>query len=133
MLKLTYTDTGMHLEYLKQSLEGVVSQRVMLALRCRQTLLLEPGGAAFLLPASLPELERLMAGMERVPQQLSLCWSDREFIEVSLSGIWLSALQQGEEGLFLVELPLPEEQLLLQLWQAAHHDKKEHRSQCSLP
>jgi len=54
MLKLTYTEFGLHLERVTVSLETLVSQRVVLALRMGQTLHVEPSRAAFLLSIEVP-------------------------------------------------------------------------------
>jgi hypothetical protein len=116
MLKLTYLETGMHLEQLDQSLERVITQRVLLALRLRHTLVLEPGAASFLVPSTLPELAQLPAESDR---PFSVCLSDPDAVEVSLVGLWLSRHTHCEEGLFLVELAPEFEQLLIQLWQSA--------------
>jgi len=59
MLKLTYTDVGLHLERVPIPLEATVALRVILAMRTGSTLYAEPGRASFLLPADLPELNRI--------------------------------------------------------------------------
>jgi hypothetical protein len=118
MLKLTYTETGFHLELLAQSLEEWVVSRVILSLRVGQRLLVEPSTASFLLPANLPGLPLLQAAaqLER-NDAIALAVCDAEYIEVSLQGTWLAADGESEEGVFVVALSERTEFFLFKLWQ----------------
>lgn len=118
MLKITYTETGVHLELIAHSLEEFIAQRVMLALRVRGSLVIEPGQAAFLLPTHLPQLDLLRTIAYRSIEGVSLCRSDSDFMEVSLPGTWLSVQGNRSEGVFLATLGEPIEHLVMRLWQA---------------
>lgn len=118
MLKLTYTETGFHLERLAQSLEEWVLSRVLLSLRVGQKLLVEPSTASFLLPTDLPGLPLLQAAaqLERT-EAIALCVCDAEYIEVSLRGTWLAADVESEEGAFVAAMSDRTEFLVFKLWQ----------------
>jgi hypothetical protein len=120
MLKFTYTETGICLERLEQTLlEELITQRVMLALRVRSTLIVEPGTASFLLPSDLPEWTLLKHWCDRDRSEISFCVCDAETIEVSLRGIWLaSSRQESVEGIFLADLDEWTEHLMLKTWNA---------------
>lgn len=118
MLKVAYTESGLHLERLSQSIEEWIALRVVLALRTNQRLILEHGRASILLPVSLtnlPALKSMLQPEDVETVMLSMC--DAEFIEVSLLGIWISTRADESEGTFVVKLSLKTETTLLRLWQ----------------
>jgi len=120
MLKLTYTETGFHLERLAQSLEEWVAQRVILALRVSTSFCVEPSTASFLLPADLPELSVLETLIQREgTDEIGLSMCDAEYVEVSLRGTWLSADPEGEEGVFVTAMSDRTEFFLFKLWHEA--------------
>ena len=117
MLKLTYMETGFHLEYLTQSLEEWVQSRVILALRVCQPLCVEPSTASFLLPVNFSGLERLQAEVKRDDREiLSLCVSDLECVEVTLRGAWISDGCEDANGLFVTAMSDRTEFFLYKLW-----------------
>ncbi|NES03186.1 MAG: hypothetical protein F6K22_10185 [Okeania sp. SIO2F4] len=119
MLKLTYTESGFYMERLAQSPEQLVALRVMLAMRVGQKIVVEPSSAAFLLPASLPELSMLEVAVQKEGgEDIALCVADDEFVEVSLGGSWITVDPEQENGIFLTTLSDRIELLLLKLWQA---------------
>lgn len=118
MLKLTYTETGFHLERLTQSVEDWIAGRVILALRVATSVCIEPSTASFLLPADLselPVLEALVRCEEAEAIALSAC--DAEYVEVSLHGTWLTGDSEGDEGVFVTAMSERTEFFLLKLWQ----------------
>lgn len=121
MLKLTYTDVGLYLERLTVSLETLVAQRVILAMRLGQTLHVEPGKAAFLLPMDTPGLERLeaMIRLERA-QDVVIIAVDDECVEVSIKGNWIAQDVAAHEGTFLAILGDRTELFVYKLWQMTH-------------
>ncbi len=56
MLKLTYTEAGLHLERLDISLEEFVTNRMLLGLRSGLSIHIESSRAAFLLTADVVDL-----------------------------------------------------------------------------
>ncbi|MBW4492026.1 MAG: hypothetical protein KME26_02850 [Oscillatoria princeps RMCB-10] len=117
MLKFTYTETGLQIERLTQSVEELVALRVILAMRIGQSLCVEPTTASFLLPAGLPELHQLeVEARKEAAEALALCPADAEFVEVSLRGTWLAADPQGAQGVFVTALCPRTEFFLLKCW-----------------
>ncbi|MBD2095278.1 hypothetical protein H6F90_08915 [Trichocoleus sp. FACHB-591] len=119
MLKLTYTDMGLHLERLAQSPEELVARRAILALRMSQNLHLEPSRAAFLLPADLPELSTLEAAIRREGNAIALCSVCDDYVEVSLRGMWIAPEVDAHEGVFVAVMSDRLEFLLHKLWQVS--------------
>jgi hypothetical protein len=121
MLKLTYTDVGLYLERLNISLETLVAQRVILAMRLGQTLHVEPGKAAFLLPMNTPGLAKLedMIRLERV-QDVVIVAVDEDCVEVSIRGNWVAQDVAAHEGTFLAMLGDRAELWVYKLWQVTH-------------
>ena len=120
MLKLTYTDNGFYLERLAQSLEIWVTTRVTLALRTATTLYIEPSTACFLLPADLSYLAELEELSDNDNTEiLALAVVDRDCVEVSLNGTWLSSEAEDEGGIFVTVMSDRTELLLEKIWQEA--------------
>lgn len=119
MLKLTYTETGVHLELVAQSLEEWVFSRVILSLRVGLRLLVEPSTASFLLPADLPGLPLLQSAAQLETEAIALCVCDAEYIEVTLQGTWLAADEESAEGAFVAAMSDLTEFFLFKLWQEA--------------
>ncbi|MBF2003039.1 MAG: hypothetical protein IGS50_09885 [Synechococcales cyanobacterium C42_A2020_086] len=116
MLKLTYTDAGLHLERLGTSLEVMVAQRVILALRVGYPLQVEPSRASFLLAACTPGLSHLEAALQHDCSAISITPVDAEFVEISLQGSWVAAGSHAHEGMFLAAFSDPIEFVLYSLW-----------------
>ncbi|NDJ18392.1 alr0857 family protein [Myxacorys almedinensis] len=125
MLKLTYTEFGLHLERVSTSLEALVAQHVVLALRLGCTLHVESSRAAFLISAQAPglvNLERLVRLMQNAPSTdpqstIALALVDPEFVEISLQGSWIAASADAEEGMFVTALADQVEFFVYKLWQ----------------
>jgi len=120
MLKLTYIETGFHLELLAKSLEEWIAMRVILALRVGECICVEPSTASFLLPANLPGLDLLEAEVQRQGTDIiALCACDAEYVEVILKGTWLASDLESAEGVFVAVLSHSSEFFLLKLWHEA--------------
>jgi hypothetical protein len=119
MLKLTYTEAGLHMERVAAPLEVLVAQRVILAIRAGQTLHVEPGRASFLLSADAPGLAQLELALQMRPNS-SICVQsvDSEYVEVSVQGSWLAATAAAHEGTFLTAFDDRAEFFVYKLWQA---------------
>ncbi|MBE9100237.1 alr0857 family protein [Vacuolonema iberomarrocanum] len=117
MLKFTFTDTGYFLEHLPDSLEQWLPPRLTLMLKAGQPISLERCHASIMLRANdrcWRELYRLAHWDDQDAIALSAC--DKEFLEISLRGTWLTSNPQSTEGVFLVNLTPPTEASLYNLW-----------------
>lgn len=117
MLKVMYSEAGLHLECLTQLTEDWIALQAILAVRTARQLVVEYCSASLLLRADLDGLrvlERLVGNEEMGLIALSVC--DKEFVEVSLRGVWVST-GDVESGSFVVMMSHAAEVLLLQLWQ----------------
>lgn len=119
MLKLTYSDSGLHIEQVNAPIDILIAQRVVLAIRAGQALCVQPGRASFLIPSQAKGLVLLEHALVNAgPHGISLSTVDAEFDEISMMGSWLAADRDGEEGMFLTEMAEAIEYLLYDLWQA---------------
>lgn len=120
MLKLNYTDYGLHLERVPAPLDSVAAQRAMLAVHVGETLHLEPGRAAFLLPMEIPGIKQLKSTLRKNRSgAIALENVDEDYVEVSLKGTWLASTANAESGTFMTALAPESERLLLRMWQFA--------------
>ncbi|MEO0374562.1 MAG: alr0857 family protein [Cyanobacteria bacterium P01_A01_bin.17] len=119
MLKLIYTEMGLHMDYEAASLEAVVSQHVILSVRTGQSLHVEMGQASFLLPIQAPGLEALDAALHRYVETLEVTCVDAEYVEVDLGGTWIAQTIDAHEGMFLVAYDYETELILHRLWHTA--------------
>jgi hypothetical protein len=118
MLKLTYTEAELHLERLATSLENLVAQRVILALRLGQPVQIEPGRAAFLLAATTPGLAQLTFTLQLEPNwAIAIAPVDADYVEVSLQGNWIATSTDTHEGMFISAFAERIEGLICKLWQ----------------
>jgi hypothetical protein len=117
MLKLTYTETGLHLELVPESIEEWLHLRLTLSLRTSQLFHVEPGPASFLLPANLPGLNRLHRLINRTGQEITITPADHHSVEISLRGIWIASATHEAEGVFVATIDRAIESLLFELWQ----------------
>lgn len=123
MLKVTYTESGLHLEHLTQSLEEWIARRVVLALRTNQRLIIEHSTASILLSAGLNELAVLETAAHRETiDNIKLSACDNEHVEVSLEGIWVTSSSDEAEGIFIAILAPKTEQILFHLWQLSQRE-----------
>lgn len=112
MLKVTYTDDGLYLEYCPEPLDLLLSDRVCTYARARRPVNVQPMNASILLPASVLDHHNLLH-----LQQLDITSCDRDWLEITLSGLWITEDLDCEEGIFMTELDARLEQRLLKLWQ----------------
>lgn len=112
MLKITFAETGLFLEYLTDSVETLVADRARLYVRAYRPLVVQPITANLPLPSNLPGLHTLTRFSE-----ISLSQCDRHWWEVSLPGLWVAESPEQAEGVFVAELHPHLEQRLLRLWQ----------------
>ncbi|EKQ66659.1 hypothetical protein OsccyDRAFT_4447 [Leptolyngbyaceae cyanobacterium JSC-12] len=119
MLKLTYTEHGLHLERAAVPLEVLVAQRVMLAIRAGQRLHIEPGTASFLLAANTPGLAQLRRSLQlEHPPTMTIAPVDDEFVELTVYGSWLAETVEAQEGIFVTAFSHLTEMWVIKLWEA---------------
>lgn len=115
MLKITYLEEEIYLEYLQESVEVWKASRVLVSLRAAANIYMEPSTACLIFPANIPDLSGWLELEARANVEITIC--DAEYIEVSLSGTWVSMSEDSEEGVFVCDLNRRNEDLLYQLWQ----------------
>ena len=112
MLKVTYLETGLCLEYYPEPLDMLMSDRVCTYARAHCAMSIQPSKASILLAASLATRH----GLERFEAiEISVC--DPEFFEVTFSGLWITEGENQDTGVFLTELMPRLEQRIFRLWQ----------------
>lgn len=120
MLKLTYTEAGLHMERLATSLEVVVAQRMILALRCGRKFYIEPGHASFLLAADVPDVKQLEKAVRHDANRvIAVTPVDDQCVEISLSGSWMAESAEALEGMFLTMMSDRTEFFVYKLWQTS--------------
>lgn len=120
MLKLNYTENGLFMERLAVPLEVLIAQRVLLAVRSRQPLTVQPGRSAFLLPMNVDGLNQLELALrlERT-QHIDVTPLDEEYVEISIEGTWLAQDAAAVEGTFITAVSDRTEFFVYKLWQVS--------------
>ena len=114
MLKITYLEDGIYLEYLEKSIEAWKADRILVSLRAAVGVYAESSIASIVLPI-VPQVSNLIRLAESQPIELVPC--DEECLEVGLLGIWIAQDSTSEEGVFVCELNPELEHCLERLWQ----------------
>jgi hypothetical protein len=116
MLKVTYTEVGICLEYCPEPLDLLLSDRVCVYAHAQRSIAVQPIRASIPLPAHLVSQQDL----ERYPS-LELTPCDRDWWEITFTGLWITEEPDQEVGIFVTELLDPRlEQRLFRLWQLSH-------------
>jgi hypothetical protein len=115
MLKITYFDSDLLVEQVALSVEILVAQRSVVALRAGQPLVMQPGYGSFTLPADLPGVE-VLAYTARYRGALDVVPCDAHCLEVTLRGTWIADSLTSEEGILVAELGHTLERQLAALW-----------------
>ena len=114
MLKITYLEEEIYLEYLQESASEWKASRILVSLRAGMSIYTELGMASLVLPAYTPYLAGLVELDEK--QLIEVIPCDEEYLEISLSGSWVAQSKDSEEGVFVCELNHSSEYFLYQLW-----------------
>ncbi len=115
MLKLTYSESDLLVEQVALTVEILVAQRSVVALRAGQPLVIQPGYGSFTLSADLPGVASL-AYTARCRGVLEVTPCDAHYLEVTLRGIWIADSLASEEGILVAELEPALEGQLATLW-----------------
>lgn len=118
MLKITYTDTGLLLEQVAQTVEAMVAQRTLLALRLGQPIAIHTTYASLPLPVDLIGMPYLLQLADKT-EAIEVDRCDLNWLEVTLSGVWMAESSTSDEGIFVTELEIALEKHLLSVWQQA--------------
>jgi hypothetical protein len=121
MLKLIYLESSIYLEWLDATVKEFVATRKILAVSTGQNILVESGFASILAkvdPAHLAILQLAIACTNSLKSKdVSLCSADRDYLEVSFSGIWISSnLNEVVEGVFVTDLGNYLEDCIYKIW-----------------
>jgi hypothetical protein len=115
MLKVTYTEMGLCLEYCPEPLDLLLSDRVCMYAYAQRPIAVQPTRASIPIPAHLVAHQ----GLERYEMlELTLC--DRDWWEITFTGLWITEDPDQEVGVFVTELDPRLEQRLFRLWQLSH-------------
>lgn len=115
MLKITYLEEGIYLEYLEESIEAWKANRILVSLRAGINIFVESSTACLVIPIDsryLVDIAELEA-----KQLIEVFPCDEEYLEVIVPGTWVSQSEDSEEGIFVCELGLGGEYLLYSIWQ----------------
>ena len=115
MLKITYLEEEIYLEYLPESVEAWKAARVLVSLRAAASIHIESSIASLILPLNVSCLNELAQLQAKELIEVTFC--DEDYIEVALSGIWVAQSPGSEEGVFVCELDRSNEYFLYRLWQ----------------
>ncbi len=114
MLKIVYTEKGLHIERLSESLETWLANRVLISLRSNVGICAEPSSASLIIPRDLPYFQDLSLSEEIQDFRIDVC--DSYSAEISLEGSWIATPENREEGIFVCCLTKKTEFFLHQLW-----------------
>ena len=115
MLKITYLEDEIYLEYLEEFIEAWKANRILVSLRAGVSIFVEESTACLVIPIDTPHLMGLaeLAAKEKI--EVSPC--DAEYIEVVLPGTWVTSHEDSEEGIFICELTHSSESFIYRMWQ----------------
>jgi hypothetical protein len=122
MLKLTYSEFGLHLEQIGESLEQLVVQRSILAVRIGESLCIQPGNASFLVSTAAMTANLDLDRITNLHHPISFCCVDEDFYEVNIAGVWITKNSQAAEGLFAARLGDRAESVVQHLWQSSQQE-----------
>ncbi|MFM2303297.1 MAG: hypothetical protein RLZZ135_706 [Cyanobacteriota bacterium] len=117
MLKIIYTDTGIHLEILNVEHQQWIAQRIKFATSIGEQMVVSKQRATFPLPAPIcefPMVEPDLGNMTANTVTVDLC--DLDYVEFGMDGYWLASHYDSNEGIFVCEQTERIESYLWQLW-----------------
>ena len=115
MLKITYLEEGIHLEYIQEEVEAWKAARIQVSLCAAASIYMEVSTASLMLTANIPYLAGLEELEARGIVEITPC--DEEYLEVSFPGTWVAKSKDSEEGVFVCDLNHSSEYFLYKLWQ----------------
>jgi hypothetical protein len=119
VLKIIYTDTGIHLEILNVEHQQWIAERVKFATSIDEQIVVSKQRATFPLPAPIyefPMVEQDLGKMAANTVTVDLC--DLDYVEFGMDGYWLASDYDSNEGIFVCEQTERIESYLWQLWRS---------------
>ncbi len=102
MLKIIYSETGIHLELIPIAHKQWIAQRLKFAHSVGEPMLIERQRATFLVPSPLCEVAKIYTNLRSLgAKTVTVNQCDRDFVEVEISGYWLSPQPDSIEGIFI--------------------------------
>jgi len=115
MLKITYLEDEIYLEYLEESIEAWKANRILVSLRAGVSIFAEESTACLVIPSDTPYLMGLAE--LKAKKQIEITPCDEGYLEVVISGIWITSNEDSEEGIFVFSLSHSSESFLYRIWQ----------------
>jgi hypothetical protein len=120
MLKIIYSETGIHLELIAVNHKQWIAERLKFAHSVGEPMQFGRQRATFLVPSPLCEVTNIDANLRNLgANTVTVNQCDLDYVEIELSGYWLSSQQDSAEGIFVGQQTDPAEFYLWQLWDAA--------------
>ena len=117
MLKFNYSDLGLNVERIERTVEEIVSQRMLLAMRVGETLCSEPGRASFLVAIDHLWFDDLLKTIDQTGcRDIEVCMADAQFAEVSMVGTWIASSPEAHEGILVCTFGATLEALIDRMW-----------------
>jgi hypothetical protein len=119
MLKIIYTETGVHLELLVVDRDDWIAARVQFAASIGEQMIVRKERATFLLPNPICDVSVVEAYLRQAGARgITVQRSDRQYVELGIAGRWMSADPESAEGIFVTQQLDRVEFCLWQLWHA---------------
>jgi hypothetical protein len=119
MLKLTYSEFGLLIEQIGESLDRWVTQRNLLALSIGEPLSIQAGNASFLVPTEAVTANLDLYRIIRPLSPISLCCVDEDYYEVNIAGVWIAKNTHASEGILAADLGDLAESFVWRLWESS--------------
>lgn len=120
MLKIIYSETGLHLELLSVNRQEWIARRTLFATSVGASMTISQQRATFLLPSPMCDVTGLDLYLHSAGEKtFTLHQCDCDYVEIGLDGNWICSDVDSDEGIFIAQLPDRTELYLWQLWHTA--------------
>ena len=117
MLKIIYTETGLHLEILTGDQNQWIAERRKFAASIGEPLLVSRQIMTFTVPSPLCPVSEIDADLQKMgARTVTVHRCDLGYVEVELNGYWLSGDADGAEGISICQQTERVESYIWQLW-----------------
>jgi hypothetical protein len=119
MLKIIYTDTGLHLELLTVDQKQWIAERLKFAQSIGEPMQVSRQIMTFPVPSPLCPATEIDADLRNLgANTVTVHRCDRDYVEVELNGYWLSNYPDSAEGISICQQTERVESYIWQLWHA---------------